>query len=146
MPVSEAEIAPWLVSLALTYLPLSLLWVGRPVGSQLVYLWYLLNSLFSFWREWAVFLVAWWPLLAFRNCFVRVAQLSNDVLMNLLGRKWTPSPTSLSPWDCSLGSCLCTYSASLGLLIGTFNTFIFKVIIDIFFSHCHFINCLELIL
>ena len=44
----------------------------------------------SFRREWADFLGAWCPLPAFRSCFVEVAQHSNDLLMNLWGRKWSP--------------------------------------------------------
>ena len=28
----------------------------------------------------------------FRSCFVEVAQHSNDLLMNLWGRKWSPCP------------------------------------------------------
>ena len=46
----------------------------------------------SFWREWTVFLGAWCPLPAFRNCFVEFAQCSNDLSMNLWGRKWSPHP------------------------------------------------------
>ena len=46
----------------------------------------------SFWREWAAFLGAWCPPPAFRSCFVEVAQHSNNLLMNLCGRKWSPCP------------------------------------------------------
>ena len=46
----------------------------------------------SFWREWAAFMAAWCPLPVFRSCFVAVAQHSNDLLMNLWGRKWPPHP------------------------------------------------------
>ena len=46
----------------------------------------------SFRREWAAFLGAWWPPPAFRSCFVEVAQHSNDLLMTLWGRKWSPRP------------------------------------------------------
>ena len=46
----------------------------------------------SFGREWAAFLGAWCPLPGFRNCFVEVAQHSNDLLMNLWRRKWFPCP------------------------------------------------------
>ena len=46
----------------------------------------------SFQREWAAFLGSWCPLPAFRSCFVEVAQHSNDPLMNLRGRKWSPHP------------------------------------------------------
>ena len=44
----------------------------------------------SFWREWAAFLGAWCLPPAFRRGFLEVAQHSNDLLMNLLGRKWSP--------------------------------------------------------
>ena len=44
----------------------------------------------SFWREWTAFLGVWCPPPAFRSCFVEVAQHSNDLLMNLWGRKWSP--------------------------------------------------------
>ena len=35
---------------------------------------------------------AWCPLPVFRSCFEEVAQHSNDLLMNLWGRKWSPCP------------------------------------------------------
>ena len=41
----------------------------------------------SFRRQWAAFLGAWCPLPAFRSCFVKFAQGSNVLLMNLWGRK-----------------------------------------------------------
>ena len=41
----------------------------------------------SFRRQWAAFLGAWCPLLAFRSCFVAFTQCSNVLLMNLLGEK-----------------------------------------------------------
>ena len=37
----------------------------------------------SFWRQWAAFLGAWWPQLAIRSCFVKFAQCSVVLLMNL---------------------------------------------------------------
>ena len=46
----------------------------------------------SFCREWGAFLGAWCPPPAFRSCFVEVAQHSNDILMNLWRRKWSPRP------------------------------------------------------
>ena len=49
----------------------------------------------SFRREWAAFLGAWCPLPAFISCFVEFAQCSNDLLMNLWGRKWSPCPIPL---------------------------------------------------
>ena len=52
-----------------------------------------------FWKEWAAFLGAWYPLPVFRNCFVEVAQHSNDLLMNLWGRKWSPCPIPPPSWN-----------------------------------------------
>ena len=46
----------------------------------------------SFQRQWAAFLGAWCPLPEFRSCFVVFAQHSNDLSMNLWGRKWSPHP------------------------------------------------------
>ena len=46
----------------------------------------------SFGRQWAAFLGAWCPLLTFRSCFVEFTQRLNVLLMNLLGRKWSPRP------------------------------------------------------
>ena len=50
----------------------------------------------SFQREWAAFLGAWCPPPGFRNCFVEVAQHSNDLLINLLGGTWSPCLIPLS--------------------------------------------------
>ena len=44
----------------------------------------------TFQREWAAFLGAWCLPPAFRSCSVKVTQHSNDLLMNLWGRKWSP--------------------------------------------------------
>ena len=49
----------------------------------------------SFRRERAAFLGAWCPPPAFRSCFVVFAQCSNDLSMNLWGRKWSPHPIPL---------------------------------------------------
>ena len=46
----------------------------------------------SFRRQWAAFLGAWCPLLAFRSCLVEFIQRSNVLLMNLWVRKWSPHP------------------------------------------------------
>ena len=46
----------------------------------------------SFQRQWAAFLGVWCPLLVIRSYFVEFAQCSNDLLMNLWGRKWSPRP------------------------------------------------------
>ena len=54
--------------------------------------WTLLSFIFPFQRKWAAFLGAWGPPPVFRSCFVKVAQHSNDLLMNLWGRKWSPHP------------------------------------------------------
>ena len=63
---------------------------------------FLLSFIFcptSFWREWATFLGAWCPPPAFRRCFMEVAQHSNDLLMNLWGRKWSLHPIPSPSWD-----------------------------------------------
>ena len=58
----------------------------------------------SFPREWAAFLGAWCPPPAFRSCSVEVSQHSNDLLLNLWGRKRSPHPiplpfrTAPHPW------------------------------------------------
>ena len=59
-----------------------------------------INCATSFGREWAAFLGAWCPLPALRSCFVEVAQRSNDLLMNLWERKWSPRPIPWPSWDC----------------------------------------------
>ena len=52
----------------------------------------------SFQRQWAAFLGARCPLLAFRSCFVEFTQCSNVLLMNLRWRKWSPRPILLPSW------------------------------------------------
>ena len=73
-------LAPWDRSPTLTHLSLFLSCIFCPT---------------PFWREWAAFLGAWCPLPAFGSCFVEVAQNSNELLINLWGRKWSPCPI---PW------------------------------------------------
>ena len=46
----------------------------------------------SFEREWAAFPGAWCLLPALRSCSVEVAQHSNDLLINLKGKKWSLHP------------------------------------------------------
>ena len=74
----------------------SLLWLPPRVGSpSLTLLSLFLSFIFcptSFWRQWATFLGAWCPPPAFRSCFVEFAQHSNDLSLNLSGRKWSPCP------------------------------------------------------
>ena len=62
----------------------------------------------SFQRQWATFLGAWYPLPAFRSYFVEFAQHSNNLSMNLWGRKWSPPlipPPSSNASISSLPSC-----------------------------------------
>ena len=49
----------------------------------------------------------WCPLPAFRSYFVEVSQHSNDLLMNLWGRKWSPQPIPPSSWDHPLVGPIC---------------------------------------
>ena len=53
----------------------------------------------SFQREWAAFLGVWCPPPVLRSCFVEFAQHSDDLSMNLLGRKWSPCPIPLPSSD-----------------------------------------------
>ena len=79
----------------------------------------------SFQRQWAAFLGAWCPLLAIRSCFVKFAQRSIVLSMNLLGEKVvSPSYSSamLAPpqinfdSDCWISFCpfyqLCPFNCS----------------------------------
>ena len=66
------RLPPWNGSLSLTLLSLFLSFIVCPT---------------FFWRQWAAFLDAWSPLLAFRSCFVVFAQSSNDLLMKFVGKK-----------------------------------------------------------
>ena len=81
----ESSLPSWLPhrdrSLSLTLLSLFLFFIFCPT---------------SFWRQRAAFLGSWCPLPAFRSCFVEFAQCSNDLSMNLWGRKWSPHPIPLS--------------------------------------------------
>ena len=76
----------------------SLLWFPPRDGSPFLTLLSLFLSFIfcpiSFQRQRAAFLVAWCPLPAFRSCSVEFAQCSNDLWMNLWGRKWPPHPIS----------------------------------------------------
>ena len=78
---------------------LPLLRLPSPEGSPSITLLSLFLSFIvcptSFRRQWAAFLGAWCPLLAFRSCFVELAQRSNVLSMNLSGRKWSPRPIPL---------------------------------------------------
>ena len=64
--------------------------------------WLFLSFIFcptSFWGGRAAFLGAWCPPPGFRSCFMEVIQHSNDLLMNLWGRKWSPCPIPPPSWD-----------------------------------------------
>ena len=75
-----SRLPPWDRASSLSLLPLFLSFIFCPT---------------YFWRQWAVFLGAWCPLPASRSCFVEFAQHSNDLSMNLWGRKWSPHPSPL---------------------------------------------------
>ena len=53
----------------------------------------------SFQRGQAAFLGAWCLPPAFRSCFVEVTQHSNDLLMNLWVKNWSPCPVPPLPGD-----------------------------------------------
>ena len=63
---------------------------GSPVHNSFVSLSVFYICPISFQREWTAFLGGWCPLPSFRSSFVEVALCSNDLLMNLWGRKCSP--------------------------------------------------------
>ncbi|CAN0537499.1 unnamed protein product [Rangifer tarandus platyrhynchus] len=65
-------------------------WVGSPFLTLFVPLFIFCPT--SFGRKWAAFLGAWCPPPVFKSCFVAFAQRSNDLSLNLWGRKWSPRP------------------------------------------------------
>ena len=74
-------------------------WDGAP---SLPLLSFFLSFIFFptfFWRQWAAFLGAWYPLPAFRSCFVEFTQHSDVLLMNLWGQKCYPCPIPLPSYD-----------------------------------------------
>ena len=71
-------------------------WVSTPKLFVSLFIFYLCPM--SFQRDWVAFLGVWSPLLAFRISFVEVAPHSNDRLMYLWGRKWSPYPIPAPPW------------------------------------------------
>ena len=74
--------------------------ISVPTSFVSLFLFYIFFPI-SFRRQWGAFLGAWCPLLAFRSYFVEFTQCSNVLLMNLLGRKWSPCriplPSSANP-------------------------------------------------
>ena len=62
-----------------------------------VFIFYILSYLLL--NRLGCFSGAWCPLPVFRNYFVEVAQHSNDLLMNLGVRKWSPYPFPPPSWD-----------------------------------------------
>ena len=62
--------------------------ISVPTSFVSLFIFYIFPT--SFWRQWAAFLGAWCPLLAFRSCSVEFTQHSNVLLMNLYGKKWSP--------------------------------------------------------
>ena len=82
------------VSLCLETSPLSRL-PPRDRSPSLTLLSLFLSFIFcptSFRRQWAAFLDVWCPPPTFRSCFVEFTQPSDDLSMNLWGRKWSPRP------------------------------------------------------
>ena len=64
--------------------------VSIPNSFVSFFIFYICPTFFQ--RERAAFLGAWCPPPVFRSCFVEVFQHSDDLLMNSLGRKWSPCP------------------------------------------------------
>ena len=64
--------------------------VSIPNSFVSFFIFYICPTFFQ--KERAAFLGAWCPPPVFRSCFVEVFQHSDDLLMNSLGRKWSPCP------------------------------------------------------
>ena len=73
-------------------------WITVPNSLVSLFVFYICPT--YFWREWADFLGAWCPLPAFRSCLVEVTQHSNDLFINIWGRKWSSWPIPPPSWDC----------------------------------------------
>ena len=65
------------------------------------FVFYILSYLLS--KKMGCLSECWCPPPAFRSCFVEVGQHSNDLLMNLWGRKWSPHSVPLPSAVISLG-------------------------------------------
>ena len=63
-------------------------WVSIPNSFVSLFVFYILSYLL--WKIMGCLSGCLCPPLVFRSSFVSVAQHSNDLLMNLLGRKWSP--------------------------------------------------------
>ena len=85
-------------------------WNSVPPSFVSFFVFYIFSYLLS--KTWVAFLGAWYPLPAFRSCFVEFTRHLNVLLMNLWGRKCSPRPTPLPSW--------------LFLLSCLFKTLIFK--------------------
>ena len=102
---------------------MQLKWFHCPISSQ---------------REWAAFLGSWYPLTAIRSCFVGVGQHSNDLLMNLLGRKWSPHP--IPPPSCNCPSiCGFLYTCPILDFVCFFSVFVLSFWFSFFKSSGKFI-------
>ena len=97
---SASQLPPQDGSLSLDLLPLILSFIFCPT---------------SFRRGWAAFLDGGCPPPVFKSCFVIFAQRSNDLLMNLWGRKWSPGPIPPPSWDRPLGLIGLIFLQSKGL-------------------------------
>ena len=91
----------WAVSCCLETSPTSRL-PPQDGSLSLTLLYLFLSFIFcptSFQREWPASLGAWCPPQVFTSCFVEVAHHSDDLLMNLWGRKWSPLSIPPPSWD-----------------------------------------------
>ena len=84
---TAGERVSWCSETSLLQLPP---WDGSPSLTLLSLFFSFIFCPTSFRRKWAAFLGDWCPLPAFKSCFVVFAQCSNDLSMNLWGRKWSP--------------------------------------------------------
>ena len=89
-----------------------------------VFIFYILS--YFLWRIWASFLAVWFPPPAFRSCFVEVAPHSNNLLMNLWKRKWSPHPIPPPSWDCSSLFYFVFFLVHLGVSLVLLDIFLFS--------------------
>ena len=81
-------------------------WVSAPKSFVSLFAFMFCST--SFQRDWFAFLGIWGPPPVFRSCFVEIAPHTDDLLMYLWGRKWSPCPIPPPSWDASPTTALLT--------------------------------------
>ena len=97
-------------------------------------------------KSWVAFLGAWYPLTAFRSCFVEFTRRLNALLMNLWGRKCSPRPTPPPSWLLSLLLWFLKFQMNrvfflMPKTISLYSYNIFYILLLIFYFMVHFTKC-----